>query len=348
MYKLLCEKFIYKNQNVLPFTYTCIQQCHTEVERKKNKSRVSNIKKYWFNRYIDYVQNFTHVLERNFPWTVKMYRVFSIGTKDFVIEMKRYLSILKKQNIDGIRNLTLEELQLNYTMRKDLIRICPFILISAIPFTTYVTFPLAYYFPRHILTSHYWTPQQKIDFMLLDHKRRLKHNKPLFRCMQAELVKIKNQTLKTKWNDIIACLGSGTHPRVNDIIACSELFSGPPYSLKNLRRRHVKELLAIHDISSWTPFKKQKLKARGMLIQQMDQAIQREGGITKLSNDSIYWALSFRGINPTNMSVESMQNWLDQWIVLSNAVNENNLSLLLHGPILLAYNYPSNWILIYS
>lgn len=136
-------------------------------------------------------------------------------------------------------DLTREELQLHYTMRSDLIRILPVFLVSAIPFTNYVIFPLAYYFPRHLLTSHYWTLQQKLDFMLMHHKKRLKHNRPLFRCIQAELPSIKNQILKAKWNDIIACLGSGTHPDTKDIITCRELFASQPYSLDSLRRKHI-------------------------------------------------------------------------------------------------------------
>jgi len=42
------------------------------------------------------------------------------------------------------------------------------------------------------------------------------------------------------------------------------------------------------------------------------------------------------------MSSESMRNWLEQWLVISTSVNENNISLLLHSPILLAYNYSTN------
>ena len=348
MYKLLSQRFIYQSQNALPFTYMCIQRCQTQVGKKEEKSRVSNIKKYWFNRYIDYIKNYESVLEKNFPRTMHVYRVFSIGTKDFIWEVKEYLLVMKKISIYGFDSLTREELQLSYTMPKDLVKIFPVLLISAIPFTNYVVFPVAYYFPRHLLTSHYWTLQQRLDFMLIDHKKRLKHNRPLFRCMQAELHNIKNQTLKTKWNDIIACIGSGTHPHAKDIITCSELFADEPYSLYNLKRKHIKELLAIHGMPSLKPFRKLKLLERGLLIKRMDQAIQREGGITKIPNDAIRWALSFRGLNPSNMSIESMRNWLEQWMIISNTVNEDNISLLLHSPILLAYNHPTNWILMYS
>lgn len=58
-------------------------------------------------------------------------------------------------------------------------------------------------------------------------------------------------------------------------------------------------------------------------------------------------AVSFRGLNPVNMSTESMQEWLNQWLSVSSEVNEISISLLLHCPILLAYNHPNNWTLLY-
>ncbi|XP_076246218.1 LETM1 domain-containing protein 1 [Calliopsis andreniformis] len=348
MYKLLCRTFINKNKNVLPFTHVYVQRYEIQMKKKIEKSSVSNIKKYWFNKYIDYIKNYDRLLEKNFPRTMHVYRIFSIGTKDFILEVKKYILVMRKQNLYGFDSLTREELQLNYTMRNDLIRIFPVLLISAIPFTSYVIFPLAYYFPRYLLTSHYWTLQQKLDFMLLNHKKRLKHNRPLFRCMQAELPNIENQILRAKWNDIIACLGSGTHPHAEDIITCCELFTGQPYSLDHLRRKHIIELLSIHDIPSWRPFRKHKLIERGMLIKRMDTAIQSEGGTMEMSNEALRWALSFRGLSPANMSTESMRNWLEQWFIVSNIVNEKSISLLLHSPILLAYNHPSNWILVYN
>ncbi|OAD58254.1 LETM1 domain-containing protein 1 [Eufriesea mexicana] len=297
---------------------------------------------------MNYIKNYENVLEKNFPRTIHVYRIFSVGTKDFIQEAIKWLMILKKEKIDGIDTLTTDELRILHTMRKDIIKLCPVLLISAIPFTNYIIFPLAYHFPRYFLTSHYWTLQQKLDFMLLEHKKRLKHNRPLFRCMQAEFHNIKNRTLRLKWSGIIACLGSGTHPDVNDIIACSALFADKPYSLHSLKRRHTIELLGIHNISYWKLFKKLSLLERGMLIKKMDESIQKEGGTIAMSNDAIRWALSFRGLNPANMSIECMRNWLEKWLTVSNIVEDETLSLLLHCPILLAYNHPTNWILVYK
>lgn len=348
MHKLI-RQVIARDNLLAPISTRCsVRWKSAEIEKDVEKKGVEHLKKYWLNRYINYIKNYELVLEKKFPRTIHFYRVFSVGTKELYLELKKYLAVVKKKTAYDMDSLTREELQLNHTVPRDLLKMSPVLLLSAVPFTNYVIFPLAYYFPRLLLSYHYWTLQQRLEFMLHAHKKRLKHNRPLFRCMQAELDTITDQTLKTKWSNIIACLGSGTHPYTKDIIACSKLFSDEPYGLQNLRRKHVKELLAIHGLCYRSPFKRIRLAERGALIKRMDIAIQKEGGVSAMPNDAIRWALSFRGLNPTNMSQESMKEWLEQWLTVSVHVNESTISLLLHCPILLAYNHPTNWILIYN
>jgi len=244
MYKAISRTCLRESMNAwTPLKRTPIQRGLVKAEKSIDKpGKVANLKKYWFGRYMDYIKNYERTLELKFPRTMQLYRVFSVGSKDVYTDLKRFVSAIKKQGLNGVDSLTREELQLMYTMPKDLRKLSPLFLLSAIPFTNYIIFPLAVYFPRYLLTSHYWTLQQRLEFMLSDHKKRLKHNRSLFRCMQAELKTIKDQTLKIKWRDAIACLGSGTHPTTKNIIACSELFSGPPYSLDNLKRKHMVSL----------------------------------------------------------------------------------------------------------
>lgn len=48
------------------------------------------------------------------------------------------------------------------------------------------------------------------------------------------------------------------------------------------------------------------------------------------------------------MSMESMKDWLEQWLILSASVDNSTLSLLLHSPIFLAYNHRNNLHLLYK
>lgn len=250
MYKTACKILVRESIIVLERP---MQRSFVKAEKglDKQTGKVANLKKYWFSRYMDYIKNYERTLEQKFPRTMQMYRVFSVGSRDVYTDLKRFVSAIKKQGSNGIESLTREELQLMHTMPRDLKKLSPLFLLSAIPFTNYIIFPLALYFPRYLLTSHFWTLQQKLDFMLYDHKRRLRHNRPLFRCMQAELKSIGDQTLKIKWRDAIACLGSGTHPTTKGIIVCSALFSGSPYSLRALRRKHIVSLISCSSHCFW-------------------------------------------------------------------------------------------------
>ncbi|XP_066596062.1 LETM1 domain-containing protein 1 [Prorops nasuta] len=324
------------------------QQNSVSVEKKNDKSnKVSNIKKYWHTKIFSYLEKYENALEKKFPKTMKLYRVFSIGTKEFIKDFYKYTTLVRKYTKNGPGSLSLEEMNLIYQMPKDIARMTPVLIISAIPFTNYIILPLAFYYPRLLLSSHYWTFEQKLEFMLLDQKRRLKHNRPLFRCVQAELDSIKDASLKMKWSDVTAALGSGTHPKTEDILLCIDLFKGPPYSLQHLKHKHLIHLTGIHDLSLWRPFKRKALLKRCFILKQMDFAIKEEGGPNKMSSEAVRKAVSLRGVNPTNMSMESMQDYLNKWITISDKVDRTTASLLLHAPILLAYNHPNNWLLIY-
>ncbi|XP_033208158.1 uncharacterized protein LOC117167380 isoform X8 [Belonocnema kinseyi] len=98
--------------------------------------------------------------------------------------------------------------------------------------------------------------------------------------------------------------------------------------------------------------KQNKSKALSEIKEKLNFVIEADSGFTDITNAVDYdcgstEAVSFRGLNPVNMSTESMQEWLNQWLSVSSEVNEISISLLLHCPILLAYNHPSNWTLLY-
>ena len=53
-----------------------------------------------------------------------------------------------------------------------------------------------------------------------------------------------------------------------------------------------------------------------------------------------------RGLNPSNVRTDDMVKYLEQWIAVSVHVDPRTYSLVLHCPILLAYNQPTNRVLI--
>ena len=109
----------------------------------------------------------------------------------------------------------------------------------------------------------------------------------------------------------------------------------------------------------------------------MDVAITREGGPQALGPEDLRKVCFHRGLNPMNQRHSDLLRWLDQWLLLSSncdgkALNESShfvslilmtclrglescalpdprlsstettFSLLLHSPLLLSFNHPSN------
>lgn len=196
---------------------------------------------YIVNRYVEFLTKYEAVLEKRFPSAMQVYRVFMDGIKYFYTDVKDYLRIVTLLNIKGntLTDLSRTEIELYYQMPKDMMKVAPVLILSALPLANYVIFPLAYFFPRHLLCSHFWNLQQKSEFRIMILQRRLIHNRPVFRHLQAPLPHLTENPLYDKWNAILSSLGSGSHPYAKDIIACKELFVGKPFHLHYLSSNHV-------------------------------------------------------------------------------------------------------------
>lgn len=105
-------------------------------------------------------------------------------------------------------------------------------------------------------------------------------------------------------------------------------------------------LLKMHGYRK-TLFRTKKLKFRAFLLLEMDKAILREGGVDALNMECLRNACLMRGLNGSHLTNTDMKDWLSQWLKISENLDRNSYSLLLHCPIFLAYNHPQNWVLIY-
>nr|AEE62307.1 unknown [Dendroctonus ponderosae] len=310
------------------------------------------IRFYILNRFIEYLKNYDKILEKNFPTTIKTYRTFTDGIKTFSLETIEYFKIVMMLNSSGgsYAKLLRREIELYHQMPKDMMKVAPVIIFSALPFAFYVLLPLVYTLPKQLLTAHFWTPDQQNKFQIEYFRDRLVHNKPVFRHLQSQLNYIKhygkNKTQFEKWANILGLLGSGIQPTADDILACKDLFMDEPYHLLYLSRNHVFHLLRVHNLhAGW--FRRTRLADRAQVLIEMDKAILREGGVHNLPLNALSKACYIRGLNPTDISSDYQVKWLTQWIKVSSQVDKDNLSLLLHCPILLGYNEPSNWVLVY-
>lgn len=96
-------------------------------------------------------------------------------------------------------------------------------------------------------------------------------------------------------------------------------------------------------------FRRSRLIDHAWLLILMDRAIVREGGLEKLSDDELRMCCYIRGLEASTLSRKSMIEWLKQWIMVSSHLaNKSSASVILHAPVLLGYNQPSNWAAIYE
>lgn len=216
----------------------------TDVVHEKLSYRDEEAKKirfYFLHRYLQYFKNANKVIERKFPTAVRTYRLFMDGLKEFYVDLKDFVRIVKIVNSPGkgLNNLTRKELELYHQMPKDMIKVAPVLIFSTLPFAYYVVLPLIYMFPRQLLTSHFWNLQQKSEFSVLILKERLMHNRPVFRHIQGELESLKDCPLYCSWKNILGMIGSGVQPSVSKILTCKDLFMKKPYELNYLKRKHV-------------------------------------------------------------------------------------------------------------
>lgn len=115
-----------------------------EVGHKVSKE----VKSYALTKYVNYVRNYDKVLEVRFPKAMRVYRVFSVGIKDFYQDTKDFVRIkglvrTAKKSGGGIHSLARKDVEIFYRMPREMLRVAPVLLISALPFANYVIFPLA-------------------------------------------------------------------------------------------------------------------------------------------------------------------------------------------------------------
>ena len=103
----------------------------------------------------------------------------------------------------------------------------------------------------------------------------------------------------------------------------------------------------LHGIPSGL-FKRHSLYEHAYLVHYMDKAICREGGVHNMPLEPLRNACYMRGLNPINLNNEEMIAWMRDWIKISTTIEAEHLTLFLHLPILLGYNHPNNWQLLYG
>ncbi|XP_015931039.1 LETM1 domain-containing protein 1 [Parasteatoda tepidariorum] len=307
---------------------------------------LTGVKEFLVQKCFAFVQGYEKILETKFPQAFKIYQVFSVGTKTLYSDIKEYIRISSSLSEGkSVRDLHRKELEVYFQVPKDLKKVAPVLLLAALPFANYVILPVIYLFPRQTLSSHFWSLQQKLDFAITYQRKKLYNYRPVFRHLQAQVNNIKDINLKENCQALFYKLGSGVHPTTDEIVSLKPLFVNKPYGIFSMSRKHLHSLCRMHRISA-LPGLQWRLWKHAGFIREMDLAISREG-FDDMTLHDLKHACFLRGLCSVGLTREEMISFLSHWIYIAENTESASLSLLLHCPIFLSYNAPSNWVLIH-
>ncbi|XP_064480721.1 LETM1 domain-containing protein 1-like [Ornithodoros turicata] len=304
---------------------------------------IAGIGQYVTTKFRFFLSGYDKFLKK-FPVAYRLHQMFLVGTRDLLTGIKDYMRISQELRMGkSVRELSRKELDLYYRIPKDMIKVAPTLVIIALPGTNFFMFPLIYWFPRQLLTWHFWSLEQRVEFSVIAQRKKVSHFRSVFRQLQAAVPKGDEGKEPLA---VFHKLGSGTHPTVEEVIHMKPFFEGKPYGLDELSRKHLTGLCKINGISSFFIGRRYRLWKHGGFVREMDKAMEREG-VETMDMADLRSACFLRGLNPVGLNKKELVQWLQNWIRISAITDGSSISLLLHCPIFLGYNYPSNWILIH-
>uniref|UniRef100_A0A3P8X398 LETM1 domain containing 1 n=1 Tax=Cynoglossus semilaevis TaxID=244447 RepID=A0A3P8X398_CYNSE len=313
----------------------CRLYSSTEVRRGLGRYVTSRLQ--WAN------SKYEAFLKRRFPRFYQLYHTFVEGFKLLFSDIKEVRRIKTKMYSGGVefRNLPYREMEKLRQFRRNMIKAIPLVVISAPPFANYLVFVMMYFFPRQLLIPHFWTPKQHLEFRALYNSLRAQHHRPVLTELERSSVLIKNAPLMSRLKDLCVKVQGGANPKVSEVLAVRTLFSGPPLVLERLGLEHMRHISHLLFLTPRLPgfLIRRRLNRHALELLQLDRALSRLG-MHQLSDSELRQACYVRGLGADQLSVDQCRAWLSQWLQISSALKDSEVSLILHNMVFLSANYP--------
>ncbi|KAM4737612.1 LETM1 domain-containing protein 1 isoform 2-T2 [Anableps anableps] len=197
-------------------------------------------------------------------------------------------------------------------------------------------------FSPDLLIPHFWTPRQQLEFRRLYHSYRTQHHQPVLRELEYASHQIKNSHLQGLLKNLCTKVQSGGNPKVSEVLAVKSLFSGAPLAINTMSNNQMRHISALLFLTPRLPgfLIGRRLNSHALELFQLDRALSRLGP-HQLSESELRQACYVRGMNADSLGTNQSREWLSQWLQVSSALKESEVSLLLHCIVLLSANYPS-------
>uniref|UniRef100_A0A4W3ITT8 Letm1 RBD domain-containing protein n=1 Tax=Callorhinchus milii TaxID=7868 RepID=A0A4W3ITT8_CALMI len=278
------------------------------ISRFSTKSQAKKVKSIITSRVKRINEKYEGFLQWKFPRFYVIYSTFFKGFRPLFTDFKEVLVIKQKMALQRLKyhQLPYREMEKLRQFRRDIIKVTPLVLLSIPPFANYLVFALMYFYPRQLLMRYFWSKQQTEDFMVTYHSMRAQRYPQVVNNLLETAPRVQSRKLQ----DRLLGLSSGK--------ALSQMmFLSPHLPSIFLRRRLWKHITEIHHL---------------------DRALSALGP-HKLSEEELRNACYVRGLNSVHLSETDCKDWLTKWLQLSQRIKESEVSLLLHGMILLSVNY---------
>uniref|UniRef100_A0A8C6UCC3 LETM1 domain containing 1 n=1 Tax=Neogobius melanostomus TaxID=47308 RepID=A0A8C6UCC3_9GOBI len=324
--------------------YSPYLPCHTRLLlcRQYSSSKVSR----GIGRYVSSKLQYVHVkyegfLKRRFPRFYLLYHTFVEGFKLLIRDANEARKIKMKLYNEQLqyKDLPYREMETLRQFRRNMAKAIPLVLIAIPPFANYLVILLMYFFPRQVLIPHFWTPQQQVAFRGVYHSRRAQYFTPVLKGLEQANHKVKDAPLQRRLKDLCVKVQNGSTPKVSEVLAVRGLFSGPPLGIQRLDTEQNRQLSRLIFLTPHLPgfVVGRRLNSHALELLHLDRALSRLGP-HQLNESELKQACYLRGLNADSFGVNQCHEWLSQWLQVSSALKESEVSLLLHNIVFLSAN----------
>ncbi|XP_052813626.1 LETM1 domain-containing protein 1-like [Mya arenaria] len=276
-------------------------------------------------------------LEKNLPKVYKAYETVKC-VRFITADAKVYFSVTTDLwTGKELHTFTRRELEIYQEMPRDFVKVALLLAVASIPFVGNGIFVIGYWFPHVFFTHHLWNENQKQEFGQINLKHRINHYHQVLREIDHIAYRNTEGAIRDSIMTILDKIEHSGHPSPEELLSVREQFQSAPFSLEYLSTRYSRLLSKVNSLRK----SREKLEQDCLITLHIDRAMVKEG-IDDMQDTEMCRACLKRGLNPYGLSREERIKFLQAWTTISQNLDEKGLSLLLHCPVFLTYNAPTN------
>lgn len=297
------------------------------------------VREQFFNRILRYSERLEKRFENLTPETYKKYKSLSGGFKLLAIDIVKVAEMATDLHYKPEYHLyKRKELEAYLELPKDIKKVAPLLCIFPLPGGALICLPLAAYFPRQLLSRHFWSEEQRLEFSLLSHNKRIKYYRTLLRKLERCVGKLPLGETRDDVIDLVRDVEKGGIPTLKQLLKVEKYFQYDPLDLEYFSRSHKQALLKANNIRWVIPgFYQRNLYFEGQMLRAIDDVMRMEG-LNNLTDPELSSVLFARGFDPSGLSRNEQLQHLQDWVDVTTKLDPRAIALYLHLPALLFLN----------